>query len=290
MCMSFTGCAKKTSTDVKDDEIIEQGKLLITVTDKATKKPVTDAKIVIAGLEDNYSTNDKGQSPEISLKVNKDIYKKYGAQLYKKAAAGSATIVVSKEGFKDYIMFNKPVYPGYSANNVNIQMEKSAKTGNENYVADIQYPHELWIQELVEYCKGIKEEKNGSGEYSISVNVKDSSSKPVADAFIAIPELGIKVLSDKDGKAMLKPAAVLEMSDVYPVKRQLNEYTVIVGKDGYITSVIFNVTAKEGKEGKVSAVLKTSKGQQPEEYSVSCQPYDQDWVVKVIGGLKDSNE
>lgn len=288
--MSLTGCTKKASTNVEDDEIIEEGKLLITVTDKAAKKPIADAKIVIAGIDNFYKTDEKGHSPVITMEVNKDIYKKYGAQLLKKAPSGTATIIVTKEGYKDYILFDKPIYPGQSANNVNIQMVKPDKNDSEKYVADNQRPHDLWIQELVAYCNSIKEEKEGSGEYKITVSVKDSKSKPVEGAFIVIPELGIRVLSDKEGKGILKPTAVTDMLDIYPVKKPLYDYTVVVGKEGLVPSVIFNVAAGEGKEGSVNVVLKTPKSDQTDECTIVSQPYDKEWVSKVIGSFKEQQE
>lgn len=290
ICMSIAGCSKKVNTDVQTEDIVEEGKMLITVVDNESKEPVGDAKIVIAGIDNFFKTDDKGQSPEITLKVNKDIFKKYGAELFKKAPAGTVTIFVTKDGYKDCIVFNRPVYPGYSANNVNIQMSKADKNDSENYMVDIQYPHNLWIKELVEYCRSIKDENDGGGENRISVSIKGSNSKAVEGASIFIPELGIKVISDKNGSGVLKPGPVTDMVDVYPVKQQLSGYTVVVDKEGYLPAVVFNVAAGAEKEGQLNVVLKPAKSGQDEEYTVSSQPYDKDWLDKIISSYKEQEE
>ncbi|HBM79832.1 MAG: carboxypeptidase-like regulatory domain-containing protein [Clostridiales bacterium] len=288
ICAGFSGCTKNTDSTNIQLENDEEGKILITVKDKSSQKPVSDANVIIVGMDDYFKTNDKGQSPEISLKINKDLYKKYGDTLYKKAPSGSATVIVSKDGYKDYILFNKPVYAGYSANNVNIQMSKSTDKDKGKYTIDVQYPHDLWVKELVAHCKEINGENAGNGEYKIGVGVKDANSKSLEGAFVTIPELGIKTKTDKSGKAVLKPGIIGNMADEYPVKKDLNEYTVVIYKDGYVPSVVFSVSAGKNSDGKVDIKLKGSKDPANENCSVTYQPFDSEWISKVISAVKES--
>ncbi|HBM76238.1 MAG TPA: hypothetical protein DD429_11905 [Clostridiaceae bacterium] len=292
ICLLPAGCTKKDSTDKQAEEtqVIEKGKLLITVSDKEYKEPIADAKIVIAGVEGFYKTDGKGQSPEIDLEINKDVFKKYGAELFKKAPSGMLTIFVTKDGYKDYIVFNRPVYPGYSANNVNIQMSKPEEGHSETYTLDIQYPDGIWINELVEHCRGIESEKNGAGENKIAVTVKDEKSNAIEGASVFIPELGIKVLSDKNGLSVLKPAAVTDIADLYPSMQQHQGYTVVVDKDGYMPAVVFDVTLGENKEGSATIVLKSAKAKGAEEYTATSQPYDKDWLSQVIASFHEQEE
>jgi len=166
---------------------------------------------------------------------------------------------------------------------MNIQMVSLAKNDKELYVVDNQYPHDMWIQELISYCNSIKEEKIGTGENSLTVNIKDQNSKAVEGAAVVIPELGINVKTDKSGKAVLKPPAAIDIMNIYPVKRQASEYTIVVTKESYTTAVVFNVTVNDDKAE--SIVLKPSKNK--DDYSISSRPYEKDWIEKVISNYKE---
>lgn len=278
----LSGCSQNTSSNIQIDNN-EEGKLAITVVDKVTKKPVNDAKIVIIGMENSYKTDEKGKTPEITLEINKDTFKKYGSELLKKTPSGFATILITKEGYKDYLVFNKAIYPGYSANSMNIQMVSLAKNDKEMYVVDSLYPHDMWIQDLILYCSSIKEEKIGTGENSLTVNIKDQNSKAVEGAAVVIPELGINVKTDKSGVAILKPTAVIDIMSIYPVKRQASEYTIVVSKESYTTAIVFNVTVNDGKAENI--VLKPSKNKN--DYTISTKPYEKDWIEKIISNCKE---
>lgn len=285
LCAMLSGCADQTSSS-KVQNTVEEGKLSISVVDKATNKPVSDAKITIIGIEDSYKTDENGKSPEITMKVNKDMYKKYGEELAKKTPSGCVTIIVSKEGYKDYLLFNKAVYPGYAANTLNIQLIKPTSNDTEKYVVDYQYPHELWVQELIQYCSKIKDDSAGSGENKLTVNVKDQNSKAVQDAVVVIPELNIKTKTDKTGKAALNPPDAIDTMNIYPVKRELSEYTLVVSKEGFAKSIMFNVTVGAGKDSKVDITLKAPKTKETDEYSASFFPYEKDWIDKIVGNYK----
>lgn len=286
LCALFAGCSKDAGTSTIESTDNE-GKILVTVTDKSTKKPVVDAKIVIVGMESTYKTGQDGKSPAINLTVNRDFYKKYGSELAQKAPSGCVTVLVSKDGYKDYLVFNKAVYPGYSSNNLNVEMTKLSGKDNEKYTVDYQYPHELWLQELVQYCGSIKDEETGSGENKITINVKDQNSKALQDAYVSIPELGIKAKTDKTGNVVLNAAVSLNTLSIYPVKRDLSEYTIVVTKDDYVPSIIFNATSQEGKDTALNVNLKSSKAKDAGKYTLSCSPYEKDWVDKLISNYEE---
>jgi hypothetical protein len=285
----MAGCAEETSSNVVQNSI-EEGKLSITVTDKTTKKPVSDAQIFIVGVESSYKTDEQGKSPDIALKVNKDIFKRYGAELAKKAPAGCATIIVVKEGYKDQVVFNKAIYPGYSANRLNIQLSTPAKDDTDKFAVDYQYPHEQWIQELLQYCSTIKDGEAGNGENKLTITIKDQKSKAVQDAVVIIPEYNIKATTDKSGKVELNPPAAVDTLNAYPVQRDISEYTVIVSKEGYASSVVFNVTAGGEKDSSLDITLKLAKDKTAREYSATYNPYEKEWVEKIIDNYKAVKE
>lgn len=286
LCIVFAGCSEDTSSNTVQNTV-EEGKLLVTVVDKATKAPISDAKVIIVGIDNSYKTDEKGKSPVISLKVNKDVYKRYGDDLVKKSPSGSSTVLISKEGYKDYLMFNKAIYPGYSANNLNVQMTKLSDSDKDKYVVDYQYPHELWLEELLNYCSNIKDEGTGSGDCSLTVSIKDQNSKAVQDALVMIPELNIKAKTDKSGNAALSLPSTVDTATVYPVQRNLSEYTVVVTKEDYVPSITFNATTGTGQEGSLSISLKSSKAKDAGKYSISYNPYEQEWIEKLINNYNE---
>lgn len=285
----IAGCAEETSGNVEQNSI-EEGKLSITVVDKTTKKPVSDAQIFIVGVDNSYKTDEQGKSPDISLKVNKDIFKKYGAELTKKAPAGCATIIVLKEGYKDQVVFNKAIYPGYSANLLNIQLTKLKEDDKDKFSADYQYPHEQWVQELIAYCSTIKDGETGNGDNKLAITVKDDKSKAVQDAVVVVPEFDIKATTDKSGKVELSPPTAVDTLNAYPVQRDLSEYTLVVSKEGYESSVVFNVTAGDGKDSSIDITLKPSKDKNAQGYNATYYPYEKEWVEKVIDNYKAVKE
>lgn len=291
LAIMFCGCTKKTNSDVQITNTDEdtEGRIVVTVVDKDTKKPVSDAKITIIGVDNTYKTDDKGLSPDITLKINKDIYRKYGGELWKKAPSGSVTVLVSKDDYKDYVMFNKAIYPGYSSNRLNVAMEKLSKKDKQKFVTDIEQPHEVWIQELLEYCSDMKEEKEGNGEGKVTIDIKDNNSKPVDGVTIIIPELGIKGITDKTGKVVLKPGLDKEVFDVYPVKKDYMEYTIVALKEGYTPDILLNAAIHKEKDNNISFKLKASKGQGQNEFVVKLQPFDSAWVQKLIDNYKKAD-
>lgn len=281
-CVSLVGCAEKTSSNVQVDNNGE-GKLAITVVDKVSKKPISDAKLVIVGQENSYKTDEKGVSPEITLRANKDMFKKYGEELLKKVPSGFATVLISKEGYKNYLVFNKAIYPGRTANSLEIQLTKENKNDKDNYLVETLYPHHVWIQELIQYCNNIKDENNGKGENALTVNVKDQNSKQMEGAFVTIPELGIKAKTDKTGNVVLKLSTDVDTANIYPVERTAPEYTIVVSKENCMTAIVFNVTISENKAENI--VLKPGKS--ASEYNLSYKPYEKEWIEKVINNYKE---
>lgn len=282
LAVLWCGCSKKNNTQVKADEDLK-GKLIVTVVDKSTKKPISGAKIIVSGADDTYSTDDKGSTDEIQMSVNKDFYKKYGDSLTKKAPSGSATILITKDGYKDCIIFNKAIYPGRADNTMKVEMVKLSKTDKQNFVYSMECPHEVWVEELVDYCKDIKNQNAGSGQNKLIVSVKGQGSKAIEGASVIVPEMGLKTLTDKNGKTTLTPESLKDVLSLYPVVRESSEYTVVVIKDGYMPAVIFN-TAPSSKS--LDVVLKPNKNTSETEVSVSCKADDASWVEKVINSMK----
>lgn len=286
LCFIFAGCSNDTTSSAVQNTA-EEGKLQVTVVDKSTKAPISDAKVIIVGIDNSYKTDEKGKSPVISLEVNKDVYKKYGDALAKKAPSGSSTVLISKEGYKDYIIFNKAIYPGYSANNLNVQMTKLNVSDKDKYTIDYQYPHELWLEELLNFCGNIKDEGTGSGECSLKVSIKDQNATSVQDAVVSIPELNIKTKTDKSGNAAFVLPSTVDTATNYPVKRELSEYTVVVTKDGYVPSIAFNATTSTSSGNSMSITLKSSKAKDAGKYSVSYNPYEREWIEKLINSYNE---
>jgi hypothetical protein len=285
MLLSLAGCTKKTNSDNGIVVENEKGKLLLKVVDKTTKKPLANAKIRILGITDTYKTDDKGLSPVINIYINRDYFKRYGEDLQKKAPSGTVTVIVSMDGYKEYISFNKPIYPGYTANNMTVEMTKPAKSDKQNYFAEACLPHEAWVQELVTYCASIKDINAGKGLNRVTVSVKNNNTKSIEGVMVFIPELGIKGMTDKNGKCVLNLDNFRDDRAIYPVKRQFSDYTIIAMKQDYATNVIFNAAVEDGKESLVSIKLSTSKSQ--DDITISHRPYEKEWIEKLITSYKE---
>jgi len=282
------GCTQKTSTIVQTTSENNNAKLAVKVVDKSTKKPVSDAKITIVGVDSIYKTDDKGLSPEIKLEVNKDFYKKYGDTLLQKAPSGCATVIVSKEGYKDYVIVNKAIFPGYAANNLCVELPKVVKGDKQLYIVDVSHPHDAWIEELVQYCKDIKDQKEGNGENKVTINVKDKKSKPLEGVSIVIPELGIKGLTDKSGKTIVKPGPENTGAEMEDAKDSYSEYTIVAIKEGYKPEIILNALVYNNKDNIINMVLKPDDDNVQGSFSVSHQPVDKSWIEKLIEDHKKS--
>jgi len=287
LSISLFGCSKKTNSDVQITSDNLEGKIVVTIVDKSTKKPISDVKIIIMGNNDTYKTDDKGLSPDISLKISKNAYKKYGENLTRKAPAGVVTVLALKEGYKDYVIFNKSVYPGYASNRLNIELSKLAKSDKQKFTVDVEQPHEMWIQELISYCESVKDEKSGTGENKLTINVKDQKSKAIEGASVVIPELGIKGITDKAGNVALKPELGKEVTESYPVKKDFQEYTVVVMKEGYMHGVRFDAAVYNGKDNSVSIKLKPVSSTGAKGFVSESQPFDSIWVQKLIDNYKN---
>lgn len=286
LIISLAGCSKEASKDVQVVEKKAEGKLVVTVMDKSEKKPLSDAKIVL--MEGGtYITDDKGMSPEIVLEVNKDIYRKYGGDLWQKAPSGTVNIMISKDGYKDYVVFNKLVYPGYSSNMLNVEMEKLPKGGKPSYTVKIEQPHAMWIEELLAFCSEIEEESSGDGDGKATIVVKDQNSKAVEGASVVIPELGIKGLTDKNGNVVFNPNSDMEVFDIYPIKKDYMEYTVVAMKDGYIPDILFNASIYKEKDNNISMKINAAKEGQ-DGFTARYLPADEQWVLKIIDSYKNT--
>lgn len=283
LAVLWSGCAKKSNTQVKAAEDLK-GKLVVTVVDKSTGKTISGAKIIVSGTDDTYNTNEKGMSDEIEMKVNKDFYKKYGDSLAKKAPSGSATILITKDGYKDCIVFNRAIYSGRADNTMKVEMIKLSKNDKQKYVWCMECPHEVWVEELVGYCKNIKNQNAGSGQNKLTVAVKGQGSKAIAGASVIIPEMGLKVVTDKNGKATLNPVDSKDVLSLYPVSRESSKYTVVVIKDGYVIPVIFNTSP--GSDKTLNVTLKAASDPTKTQVIASCQLDDDSWVEKVISSMK----
>ncbi len=286
----ISGCTKKTVKTDADKQVTPKGKLVVTVIDKESKKPVDSAGITILGNDGFYKTDEKGRSPIINVDINKDIYKKYGEVLTKKASSGSCSILVTKEGYKDFIYFNKAVYQGEASNTLKIEMAnvntKSQEKNDMDYTTFIEAPHSLWVQDLIMKCQDIKDVNQGKGQNQILINILDEKAKPIEGAFAVIPEQDLKVKSDKEGKCALKPDLSKAMNNMYTVKKEKGEVTIIVLKEGYVPFVLLDKPVEMGKDASIDIKLKPSKNKDREDYLMNIEPYDGEWVKKIIEAYK----
>lgn len=284
------GCTKKTVKTDADKHVTPRGKLVVTVIDKESKKPIDSAGIIILGNDGFYKTDEKGRSPIINVNVNKDIYKKYGEVLTKKAPSGACSILVTKEGYNDFVYFNKAIYPGEASNTLKIEMvnvnTKSQEKKDMDFIAFIEAPHSLWVQDLIKKCQDIKDENQGKGQNQILINILDEKGKPIEGAFAIIPEQDLKVKSDKEGKCVLKPDLSKSIDNMYTVKKEKCEVTIIVLKEGYAPFVLLDKPIEMGKDASIDIKLMPSKNKNREEYLMNIEPYDGEWVKKLIGVYK----
>lgn len=289
ICILSVGCSKKVSND-NIIEDTEEGKLMVFVIDKTTKAPIKDVSIRILGDTLSYITNEKGLSSEITMNINKDIYKKYGSELYKKAPSGSCSVLLTKEGYKDYLVVNKQVYPGFSDNILKVELTKSSNSDKEKYNVDYQYPHEVWIQNLVDYCNEIKVNSEGNNEYKVNIVVKNQNSKPVQNALIYIPELKLRTQTDENGKAVLKPDNLVNTININnSIKNEAQDYTLIVNKENYKSAIIFNIKAPVDKDNNIGISLVEVKDNNQEKYTIGYQAYEQEVIDNFIKNLKQNN-
>ncbi|KPU43987.1 hypothetical protein OXPF_21520 [Oxobacter pfennigii] len=285
LTFSLFGCKDKTSSTSTSAEVAEEevlGKLMVSITDKDKKSPISDAKIYIVGIENIYNTDASGRSPEISIKINKDMYKKYGGDLWQKAPSGSIALLVSKEGYKDYLVFNKAIYPGYAANTLKIQLSKTDKNSKSKFDVVVNNPHDVWVEELVAYCKTIQENKEGIGDCTASITINDSKSKAIEGATVVVPELGLKGITDKSGKISLKLNSDKDVYDIYPVKKDYMEYTVVAMKDGYVSGILFNAKVYKDKENNINIALTSAKAEDKASFEVVNQAPDDTWIKLLI--------
>jgi len=292
-CMPISSCKKEEGiqTQIADEKL--DGMLLVRVVDSSSKEPIDDAEIVVMDVDSIYKTNDIGFSPEIALEVNKSMYKRYGDELYEKVPSGCANVLITKEGYKDYLVLNKAIYPGSGPNFLQVEMIKHSEGDSKDYLVEQEGPHEVWIGELIDHCSKLAEGNTGDGDTEVTVNVLDGKSAPIEGAQVVIPELNIKATTDKAGKCVLNPVIIDNEGNV--AQEEMLEsgegvFTLVVIKEDFTPFVLFNVAMKNIIDNRIQVTLNQKTGEGEGDCVVSHYPLEEEWVEKVITSFKEGTE
>lgn len=117
-----------------------------TVVEGYTETPIPGAKVYIMETGQYYSTDEKGNTPEISVPVILDS--RFNSAITK--PWGEINLIVYKDGFTTYALFYLQVSPSTPRKNVKILMFKKDEIESAEPFSIIEGPNKLWVDKLIE--------------------------------------------------------------------------------------------------------------------------------------------
>lgn len=274
------GCSKVESPTTTAANVDKKQRVIVVVTDKASKMPVKDAKIHIVGEEETYNTDNMGKTNEFEILLKSDYFNDGTEEITTKISCGFVSLVVKAQGYSSHLEADYSVFPGDSISIIKVEVQKG-----KEYSIKANAPEIMYIEDLVkEYEKIENKEINKNDALKYLVKIIDDKNRPIEGVKIVIPEGRIVNLSNKNGEVdLLIPNMFLNNMD-HKINKGYGEFTILAYKEGFAQKAVFKIhISKNEKENKITLVMKkTSKPLM--EYSV-VKP-SKEWAKDLIDSIK----
>lgn len=111
-----------------------------------TETPIPGAKVYIMETGEYYSTDEKGNTSEISVPVILD--KRFDSAITK--PWGEINLIVYKDEYTPYALFYLQVSSSIPRKNIKILMFKKDEVDSSEPFSIIEGPNKLWVNKLIE--------------------------------------------------------------------------------------------------------------------------------------------
>lgn len=120
--------------------------LTVSVVEGYTETPIENASVVVAETGTSYQTDKNGMTDKIDVPVIRDT--RFDSIIQK--PWGEITLIVYKEGFVPYALFNLQVLSGQTREGVKILLFEKGQTESAEPFSIIEGPNRVWVDALVE--------------------------------------------------------------------------------------------------------------------------------------------
>lgn len=124
---------------------VPTAKIRLNICDISDNKPVGGACVYIAETGKYFDTDNSGNTPVIEVPIMSDS--RYDNIC--KRSFGDITVLVYKDGYIDYALFNLNVRENEERLNLKIYMYKKG-TSNQDHITIVETPDNHWIQSLID--------------------------------------------------------------------------------------------------------------------------------------------
>lgn len=124
---------------------VSTARIRLNISDISDNKPVRSACVYIAETGRYFDTDNAGYTPVIEVPI---MPANHYDNIYKRSF-GEITVIVYKEGYIDYALFNLNVRENEERLNLKIFMYKKG-TSNQNFISIVETPDNNWIQNLID--------------------------------------------------------------------------------------------------------------------------------------------
>jgi len=116
------------------------------VVDGFSEEPIEGAIVVIPETNARYKTDKNGYTPNIRVDISPDSYFE---KIHPKSW-GETTIIVYKEGYREYVLLNLNVWEGQTRQGPKILLFPKNNQHTDQPMSIVEGPNQVWINSLVE--------------------------------------------------------------------------------------------------------------------------------------------
>lgn len=116
------------------------------VVDGFSEEPIEGAIVVVPETNESYKTNENGYTPNIRIKISPDTHFE---KIHPKSW-GETTLIVYKEGYREYVLLNLNVWEGQTRQGPKILLFPKKNQQLDQPMSIVEGPNQVWINSLVE--------------------------------------------------------------------------------------------------------------------------------------------
>lgn len=135
---------KQTSALLK-----QSGKIMVTVLEESTLKPIDNATVCIIETRHYENTNKHGKTNYISVPILPNT----NFNMTNQREYGELTILVYKSGYSDYLSFYNMISPGFTNVGIVIKLKPIINKEDTFPTIDVKYPDTSWCEKLIKLYK-----------------------------------------------------------------------------------------------------------------------------------------
>lgn len=148
-CMLIFNAGKNSFSRQTNLQIKQSGKIIVTVLEESTLKPIDNATVCIIETRHYENTNIHGKTNYIIVPILPNT----NFNLTNQREYGELTILVYKSGYSDHISFYNMIYPGFINAGIVIKLKPIINQEDISPVIDTKSPDKSWCEKLIKLYK-----------------------------------------------------------------------------------------------------------------------------------------